>query len=149
MKGSWYLYDYLRRWWWLLLLGLTLGGMVGLIYFNSQQHAIEYSATATLIIEDPGAPRHNPPPILLTTETGGKSAAEEAIDSAVYIIRRLGTHADTPVIVPDLVIDRTMSREAWWKAAVLGSVVGFLLAIGAIYVWEDASAYQRHRRQSL
>ena len=53
MKDSWLLYDYLRRWWLLLLVGASLGAIIGLGYYSTQVHPVEYVVTANMVFEDP------------------------------------------------------------------------------------------------
>ena len=52
------------------------------------------------------------------------------------------------MVMRDLTMGRSKTGEPWWKAVVLGTFVGGLLAIGGIYVWEDAKDYRQHRPQS-
>ena len=149
MKESWVYYDYLRRWWWLLLLGLTLGGSVALVYHLEQAGPLEYTATLTATIGSPST-REKPPSAIPVQITGHTlDTKEAALESVRSMVVQVISYTDAPVEVKDLSIDRHEMGEAWWKAIVLGSLVGIALAIGAIYVWDDASAYQRHRQQSL
>jgi hypothetical protein len=51
----------------------------------------------------------------------------------------------TPWVVNDLSIEPKFTDEPRWKAGVFGSIVGILLVIGGVHVWEDAQA--RLKRQ--
>ena len=149
MKESWLYYDYLRCWWWLLLLGPTLGGSVALVYHLGKAGPLDYTATLTATIGNPTT-RDKPPSAVRVQITGHTlDTKEAALESARSMVIQLVSYTDAPVQVKDLSIDRHESGKAWWKHIIFGSVAGIALAVGAIYVWEDASAYQRHRRQSL
>ena len=51
------------------------------------------------------------------------------------------------VTVEDLTI-MSRFRSPLWKAVVLGSFFGGLLAIGAAYLWDDARSYMRNRQET-
>jgi hypothetical protein len=148
MKDSWLFYDYLRSWWWALLLCSTIGGVSGLIYNNYQEHALEYTATARVVIEDSRRSHGIPEIVLVSIETGTTSAAETAIDSARRMITRVGDYTGATVRIKDLSVARSVDNKRWWKDTVFGGIIGTLLAIGVIYTWNDARSYQRRRQDS-
>lgn len=123
------------------MLGLVTGGAAGLLYYNSQDRTVEYTAKATVAIEGIRPWKGTPPVVLVSVETGQETTAKEAIDSAGSAIREIGIYTGAPVAIRDLVIDRTVDGSGWWKAVVLGAVIGILMAIGAAYVWDDAHLY--------
>ena len=43
----------LRRWWLLLLVGPTIGAILGLAFYNQNHHTAQYTAVATVAITDP------------------------------------------------------------------------------------------------
>ena len=132
-----------------MLLSSTIGGLAGLAYYNMQAHSLEYTATAKVTIEGSKLPSQLPREVLVSVQTGGRSDAKEAIDSAGSMIRQIVSYSGSPVVIREIVIDRNMDGSGWWESALLGAVIGMLLAIGAIYVWEDTSAYQSYWQQSL
>ena len=146
MKESWLYYDYLRRWWRLLILGLAIGAILGLAYYSVQKNSESYAATATVAIgrsnSDPEALQ---PPVMVTIASDKQSTSEAAIAQVQSAIDRITDYANTPVSVPSLELESKLAN-AWWKPIVLGSVLGGLLMIGGIYVWEDALAYHRSRQ---
>ena len=148
MKESWLFYNYLRRWWWLLVLGIVTGGTAGLLYYNSQDREFEYTAKATVAIQDTRSLYEIPLVVHISVETGQQATANEAIDSAGSTIREIGNYTGTPVTIRDLVVDRTVDTSGWWKAVVLGAVFGILMAIGAAYVWEDLHLYYRRQLEN-
>ncbi len=158
MKESWQYYEYLRRWWLLLLLGPTIGALTGLAYYSSQVHPATYDATATVAIADPTwEPDDSLPPseldeqvqptLTFSLDSGSDPTEEGAVKSVTSSIARIVSYTNTPVAIQQITIDRNTTDEPWWKPVVLGSVIGTLLVIGGIYVWEDARSYQRHRQQ--
>ena len=147
MKESWLYYDYLRRWWWLLLLGPVLGALAGLSYYSSQLQPIESAVTATIAIQDPNSGHGKPTYILTSLDSGFHSTVEKATNAVESQVATMVRYTNGTAVLRELSIDQRGNDEPWWKAVVLGSVIGILLAIGGIYVWEDAQAYQRHRQQ--
>ena len=147
MKESWLYYDYLRRWWWLLLLGPALGALAGLAYYSSQLRPIESAVTATIAIQDPNPGLENPTYILTSLDSGFHSTVEKATNAVESRVATMVRYTNGTAVLRELSIDQRGNDKPWWKAVVLGSVIGILLAIGGIYVWEDAQAYQRHRQQ--
>ncbi|MDP6549420.1 MAG: hypothetical protein QF659_05060 [Dehalococcoidia bacterium] len=141
MKDSWLFYDYARRWL-LLLLSFTLGAILGLAYYAKQVHPMEYTATASVAIEDPVSEAECPPAALIAIATGRRSTEEAAVEDVTSLVAEIAAYASTAVVIRDLQLQRNATDEAWWKAVVLGSAIGALLAIAAIYVWEDR-AYRR------
>ena len=132
-----------------MLLSSTIGALAGLAYNNMQAHSVEYNATAKVAIEGPSFLEEPPPVVLVSVQTGGLSDEKQAIDSIGLMISQIDTYSDAPVMIRELAIDRNVDEGGWRKAAMLGAVIGMLFAIGAIYVWEDATAYQHHRQQSF
>ena len=145
MKESWSYFDYMRRWWWLLLLVSTIGFVVGLVYSNIQVYPVAFDAPAPVTIEDPKSSRDSPPSVTVSIQTRGAKDAMEAIDYAGSMIRKIGQHTESPVSIGELRVDRNVERGGWWKPPILGTVLGLLLAIGGIYVLEDALSYNRDR----
>lgn len=150
MKNSWLHYDYMRRWWGLLLLGTLLGGVVGLAYYSSQAHPVEYAATATVSIKAT-APRFETPPgpVVLTIDTGSQSSEAAAVEDLTSTVAALIRYTLTPVAVQELAVERYTPDAVWWKPVILGSLAGTLLAIAGIYLWEDARAFRRHLYQGV
>ena len=115
MKDSWLFYDYLRSWWRALLLGSTIGGVCGLIYNNyqghAQEHALEYTATARVVIEDSRRSHGIPEIVLVSIETGTTSAADAAIDSARRMITRVGDYTGATVRIRDLSVARSVDNK--------------------------------------
>ena len=132
-----------------MLLSSALGGTAGLAYHNMQVHSIEYNATATVAIEDPKWLEENRRPgVVVRVESGARRDAKEAINSAGLMIHQIGTYIDAPIMIRDLEIDRNVDGKGWWKATILGAIFAILLAIGGIYVWEDARPYLRQQQES-
>ena len=151
MKESWLYYDYLRRWWWLLLMGPIFGGVFALGYYLMNTGPSEYTAKLMVAIVDPRPPYHdqNPPAVLASLTSDTLASEEAAVDSARSMFVRMAGYTNAPVEPRNMTVYYEGLGTKWWQNAIFGSVVGILLAIGGIYVWEDASAYQRHRQQSL
>ena len=149
MKESWLCYDYLRRWWWLLLMGPTFGGVFALGYYLMGAGPPEYTAKLMVAIVDPQPPYHKPPAVLASITSDTLASEKAAVDSARSMFVQMAGYTDAPVEAREMVVYYADVGTEWWKRVILGSVVGILLTIGLIYVWEDASEYQRHRQQSL
>lgn len=145
MKESWFYYDYLRRWWWMLLLISTIGFVGGLIYSNAKVYPVTFDATATIAIEEPGKLPDFFPVVLVSVQTTDAKDAAAAIDSAGATISRLGRYSGAPFTIQDFGVTRSGDNSRWLKSSVLGTVIGMLVAIGGIYVFEDALSYRRHR----
>jgi uncharacterized protein involved in exopolysaccharide biosynthesis len=144
MKDSWLLYDYLRRWWLLLLIGTALGAVIGIGYYSNQVHPVEYVVTADMVFEDPAYTGDGPiPTVTLAMGPSSLGDGEAAVAHIRTTVAKLASLSDSPVFIRDLSIDRNTTGEPRWKAVVLGSIIGALLVIGGVFVWEDARAYQR------
>ena len=142
MKDSWLLYDYLRRWWLLLLVGASLGAIIGLGYYSTQVHPVEYVVTANMVFEDPEyTGEGSPPKLKIAMESRGHATGQVAIERLRSAVSNLATATGTPVALRDLSIEQENTDEPWWKAVVLGSVLGTLMVIGGVYVLEDARKY--------
>ena len=147
MKESWLYYDYLRRWWGLLLLGSVLGSLAGLVYYSNQVHPIEYAVTAMVAVENPKSTDEHPPTVLISLNSGFHPTVEQSTAVVESSVTKLVAYTTTPAVTRELLIDQRGISEPWWKTVVFMSVIGVLLAIGGIYLWEDAQAYRRHRNQ--
>ena len=148
MKESWIYYDYLRRWWRLLLLGLAVGAILGLAYYSVQNSLDSYAATATVALGNPNSdPDAIQSPVMITIASDNQSTSEAAIAQVQSAIGRIVDYTNDPVSVPSLELESKIAH-AWWKSVVVGSVLGGLVVIGGIYVWEDALAYYRSRQPS-
>ena len=130
-----------------MLLGPVLGALAGLSYYSSQLQPIESAVTATIAIQDPNSDHGNPTYILTSLDSGFHSTVERATNAVESQVATMVRYTNGTAVLRELSIDQRGNDEPWWKAVVLGSVIGILLAIGGIYVWEDAQAYQRHRQQ--
>lgn len=146
MKESWLLYDYLRRWWPWLLLVAVFGALAGLGFYSTQVHRTQYTATATVAIENPVSKSETPPVVSVSVRSTSQPTQEAAVAEVTAKLALIASYAEAPVSVRDSEISRRIGSH-WWKSAVLGGVTAVLLVIGGIYVWEDARSYQRHRRQ--
>ena len=146
MKESWLYYDYLRRWWRLLILGLAVGAILGLGYYSVQDNSESYAATARVAIwrpnSDPDALQF---PVMVTVASDKQSTSEAAIAQVQSAIGLIIKYTDAPVSVPSLELESKITN-AWWKSMVIASVLGGLLVVGGIYIWEDALAYHRSRQ---
>ena len=155
MKDSWLLYDYLQRWWRLLLLCCALGILGAYLVNEPTVYAKEYSATATLAITDhkwvpspsPIFAGSRPPEALVTIESGIKPTQEEATAVINTKLYRLSEFNERPLELREIVIhESALGNWAWWKGITLGAVIGILAAIGIIYVWTDVQAYSRREQ---
>ena len=134
MKETWRYYEYIRRWWWLLLLGAVFGLVVGLGYYYSREGRLEYSVAALVEIND----------VAVTIQAPRMSTEEEAVEFTRAKIMKLAEGTKAALVVRGQVVNRT-PIDPWWHDTVLGGIFGLLLAIGGIYLWEDARAYQRSK----
>ena len=155
MKDSWLLYDYLQRWWRVLLLCCALGILGAYLVNEPAVYAKEYSATATLAFTDPSwVPElpsllagSRPPEALVTIELGPKPTQEEAKAVINAKISQLSEYSGNPVERREIIIhEDAHGTWAWWKGTTLGAVIGVLAAIGMIYVWTDVQAYSRREQ---
>ena len=94
LKESWLYYDYLRRWWRLLLVGSLIGGLASLAYYYNQVHPPEHTATATVAIESPETkPDVPPPPVLITIDSGAYATPEAAVRNVESIVAKIAGYA--------------------------------------------------------
>ena len=149
MKDSWLFYEYLRRWWWLLILVTVLGGLCAIVYQDANAGPPAYTATVTYAIIDPTPPFKKPPAVVASITSGPLDSVEAAVDDARAMVFRVASYTNALVVTRNLVVELQEPETDWWKDIILGSVVGLLLAIGGIYVWEDACDYQRQRERTL
>ena len=147
MKDTWQLYDYLRRRWLLMLLGAYCGALLGLGYFSIQDHPVEYIVGGDMVIEDPQyTGEGSPPTFTLSMPPVRKATSQAAIDQIRWNVAELANTAETPVLLRNVSIDEYPTGEPWWKAVVLGSIIGIALAIWGVYVLDDARSVQRRRQ---
>ena len=94
MKESWLYYDYLRRWWRLLIL-------VGLAYYSVQKQSKSYAATGTVaignLVDDMGGIS---PSVVVTIASGKQSTADAAVANVQTAFDRVTKHANNPVVIP-------------------------------------------------
>ena len=108
---------------------------------------MEYAVTATVAIPDSRWELENPPYVLTSFDSGFHLTEEKATHQVMSRGDNMVEYTNNTAVLRELLIDQRRIDEPWWKAVVLGSVIGILLAIAGVYVWEDAQAYQRHRQQ--
>ncbi len=153
MKDSWLLYDYLRRRWQLLLVFCILGALAGHLLDDGRDFSIKYRATATVAMDvprwsfkdPPSELRRYPRPVMATLTSSTESSRQLAAANIESQMMRIAAFGPAWVTSQGIIIDEVPQGVwVWWKALVLGSVVGGLLAVGCIYVWEDGKEY-RHR----
>ena len=147
MKESWRYYDFLRRWGLLLLLGLGLGALAGFGFFIQQEQQPRFKANAKLSVftEDrPGVIGHRLDFNVVSNEFSDPKSAVKSILATAEV---LGAQTGINVDAGDISLKGQYSSPVW-RTIMLGSVIGGLLVIGATYVWDDALAYMRHRRQN-
>ena len=127
------------------MLGLAVGAILGLGYHSVQDKSESHAATATVAIwhrnSDPEAVQF---PVMVTIASDKQSTSEAAIAQVQSEISRIIDYTNAPVSVPSLELESKLTN-AWWKSIVIGSVLGGLLLVGGIYIWEDALAYHRRR----
>ena len=150
MKDSWLLYDYIKRWWRLLLLCCALGILVAYLMDEPKVYAKAYSASATLAFTHhkwvPELPTSlggsSIPHALVTVEFAPQSTLEN-IKAAINAKQsELSAYSGIPVETREIVIrENPQGTWFWWKALTLGGVIGLLAAIGFIYIWTDVQAY--------
>ncbi len=158
MKDSWVLYGYLIRWWRLLLVFCVVGALAAHFLDDPPDFPADYTGTATVAIrvpdwsfEDPGLVQRATPPVVMATLTSSIEPSRQlAIDDVQSQMRRIAAFGPTLVASHGIIIDeKPQGVWQWWKAVVLGSVLGGLLAVGCIYVWEDAKEYRRQAHQKV
>ncbi len=130
-------------------MGPTFGVVFALGYYTMNPGPSEYTAKLMVAIVDPRPPYHKPPAVLASITSDTLASEEAAVDSARSMFVRMAGYTNAPVEARDMVVYYADIGTKWWKYVIFGSVVGIALAIGVIYVCEDASAYQRHRQQSI
>ena len=147
MKETWRYYDFLRRWGLLLLLGLVVGAIAGLGFYLQQDQEPLFTATASVTLstkDRPGVWLSRANFIVSSSEFPDPNASVAAIMSNT---KWLSAQPGYIVAVEDLAI-MSRFRSPLWKAVVLGSFFGGLLAIGAAYLWDDARSYMRNRQET-
>ena len=155
MKESWLYYGYLRRWWLLLLVGATIGAILGFAYYNQSHHPAQYTAAAKVAIKEPTWHLENPallrlrryraPEVEVAINSGANASESAAVDSIMSTAAKLADYAKGVTELRQLSITRLPeSGVVFWKPVVLGAFIATLLVIGGIYVWSDALAYRRH-----
>ena len=136
-----------------MLVGPTIGAILGFAYYNQSQHAAQYTAGATVAITDPtwhlegpAVLRHYPAPEVEVAISSGANVSESAaVDSVMSEAAKLAVYAKGVSELRELSITRLPeSGDFLWKPVVMGAFIATLLVIGGIYVWEDALAYRRH-----
>ncbi len=155
MKDSWLLYDYLQRWWRVLLLCSTLGILGAYLMNEPTVRAKEYSASATLAFIDPMPDSqliilhgsHFRAEVLVTIESGLAPTQGEAQAAINTKFSKLSEYSGNPVVLREIVIQEDYQDNwAWWKGVTFGAVIGLLAAIGMIYVWTDIQTYVRREQ---
>lgn len=146
MNGAWQLYEYIGRWWRFLLLGLIVGALGGLVFFMMQNSPLSYRAVAEISVKDPGrdgfeialpismSSGDHPTPEMANQQLESRSAI--LLNATPYGFR-----------IGNRYIQKNEPDDLW-KAMVLGSLIGGLLMIGAIYAWDDVRAYRQRRESS-
>ena len=147
MKESWRYYDLLRRWGILLLSGLVLGGLAGFGFFVQQHNAPLYTAKALVTVLTEGSPGIWLPRANFNVTSIDYSDSRASVRAIMSNTEWLDGQPGYDVVVGDLTIESRFWSPLW-KTIVLGSLFGGLLVIGAAYVWDDARAYMRHRRET-
>ena len=105
-----------------------------------------YDASATLVVEDKTLePEDRPPPVILTLATDSRASEEMAADYITSSVTQMGDYVDVSLDVRNLLIVRRETGFAWWESAFMGAVIGTLMAVAGIYVWDDAKSYLRRQ----
>lgn len=158
MKGSWLVYDLVRRWWRLLLVFSVVGALFGHLLDERPVFPMNYTATATVAFNAPqrefedssSTSRRFPPPVMVTLTSSTESSRRLAVADIESQMRRIVDFGATSLTSQGIIVDEIpLGVWQWWKAIVLGSVLGGLLALGCIYVWEDAKEYRRRAHQGV
>lgn len=146
MKESWLYYDYLRRWWKILVIGVFFGAFMGIAYYSSQTHGIAYSGTAKIGVYEVVPGIYTPPQVKTSfdVELGSWPSQEGAIEYASSTALEIALVTGSPTVVQQVSLAKSTAGAQLWKVIVLGSTIGFLLAIGIAYVRDDARAYREH-----
>ena len=142
------LYDYLRRWWRLLVLAVVIGGTAALSYQVANVNPLDYRADVTVAIMDPAPPLQKPPVLVVNLIATELTSEEAAIATGRAMVAAMANYTNAPVVTEDFFVSHRPNLHGWWKDIILGSIFGTLLAIGWIYVWEDTKSYLRHTQQT-
>ena len=140
VKAPWELYDYLRRYWWLLLLGVSIGAAGGIGIHIQRDHPTVYDLIATIRLS-------NVDSTTFEIHKRGFHAEEEAIKDITRSIDKLRAVTSTDIGVGSIVVKQIGKSSPAWKATTLGVIIGGLLSIGLIYLWNDARSYLHHLRE--
>ena len=101
--------------------------------------------SATYAVAPTATPLHSPTPP--PTATLPPNQTRHTVESG-QTVTSIAKHTDNPVMLRSLYVDQKSASEPLWKAMVLGSVIGALLVVCGIYVWEDARSYRQHLHAS-
>ena len=148
-------YDYLRRWWLVLLIGPIIGAILGFAYYHQSRHTAEYTATATVAIIEPIWHLENPallwlrhyraPEVLVAINSRANASESSAVNSVTSAAAKLADYAKGGTELRELSITHLPeSGGVLGKLVFLGAVFAMLLVIGGIYVWDDVLVYRRH-----
>ena len=94
-----------------------------------------------------GATDIHPRYVLTSFDSSVHLTEEKATHEVMSRVAKVVQYTNSTVVLRESLIDQRGIDEPWWKPVGLGSVIGILLAIGWIFVWEDSQAYQRPRQQ--
>ena len=150
MKESWQFYDYLKRWWILLLVGCLVGVVSGYLLNQPTVMAKSYSANTTATIRNAPIWPYDPlmaestPPLVVTLDSGAKPTLEDATQALRIKTERLANYSGAAIDRGEIIVDQLSAATDTWKSMILGGVIGGLLAIGFAYVWDDTRAYRKH-----
>ena len=137
MKETWVVYDNLRRFWWLLLLGMTIGAVAGLGIHIQRDNPTTYQVMATIIVSG----------TRFSLQTGQFSTEAEATEDMTMITNIFDLNSSGEIQVDSVSVRQTRNSSPAWKATVLGAVIAGLLSIASIFVWNDARSYRQHLRE--
>jgi|TARA_Y100000031_G_scaffold153349_1_gene198413 uncharacterized protein involved in exopolysaccharide biosynthesis len=112
MKESWLFYNYVRRWWGLLLLGPALGAVLGLAYYSNQAHPVEYAATATVAIEGPVLENERTPEVVLTIDSSSGRTEEAVVEHVTSTVAKMVAYTKTPIVIREFAVERNETDEA-------------------------------------
>ena len=142
------LYDYLRRWWRLLVLAVVIGGTAPLSYHVVNVNPLDYTTEVTVAIMDPAPPLQKPPVVVVNLIATELTSEEAAVATGRAMVAAMANYTNAPVVTEDFFVSHRPNLHGWWKDIILGSIFGTLLAIGATYVWEDTKSYLRQTQQT-
>ena len=148
MKETCQYYDFLRRSWRLLLLGLSLGALLGFAFYSNQTHDTTFSATASVGLYEDESAIFNPASAktILNIDLGSWPSQEEAIKASSKAFE-IASLTGFTAVAQNVFLVESKAGDSPWKPVVFGSIIGFLLVIGVAYVWDDAKAYRRHLQE--